>query len=93
MRRREFITLIGGAAFAPIAARAQQAMPVVGYIGLGSQASGAHMMSVARQALAHAGYVEGRTVANAPRWAEGTDSRLPELAAEMVRRQVAVMQH
>ena len=91
MRRREFLGGFCGAAAMPIVARAQQAMPVVGYIGLGSQASGAHMMSVVRHALAEAGYVEGRTVAIEPRWAEGNYSRLPELATELVRRQVAVI--
>jgi putative ABC transport system substrate-binding protein len=95
MRRREFIAALGGAAALsnlwPPAAHAQQAMPVIGYLGLGSQTSGAQMMTVFRQTLAEAGYIDGRSVTIEPRWAEGDYSRLPELAADLVRRQVTII--
>jgi putative ABC transport system substrate-binding protein len=91
MRRREFVILLGGAAVArPLAARAQQpGMPVIGYLS----ATGANerLMTVFRQALAEAGYVEGRNVAIEYRWAEGRYDRMPAMAAELVRRQVAVI--
>ena len=90
MRRREFITLLGSAAAWPLPARAQQAaIPVVGYLGSGSPSSGA--LAVLRQSLAEAGYVEGRNVTIESRWAEGQYDRLPAMAAELVRRQVAVI--
>ena len=83
--------MLGGAAAMPFTAHGQQAMPVVGYLGLGSQASGERMMTVFRQALAAAGYVEGRSVAIEPRWADGNYAQLPTLAAELVRRPVAIV--
>jgi putative ABC transport system substrate-binding protein len=93
MRRREFITLFGGAAVGwPLAARAQQpAMAVIGYLGAGSPAAGVQIIAALRQSLAEAGYVDGRNVAIESHWAEGQYDRLPAMASEMVRRQVAVI--
>jgi putative ABC transport system substrate-binding protein len=93
MRRRDFIIFFGGAAAAwPLAAGAQQpAMPVVGYLsGLSRTATPAYLAAF-QQGLDAAGYVQGRTVAIEYRWAEGRYDRLPALADDLVRRQVAVI--
>ena len=92
MRRREFISLLGGAAAWPPAARAQQpVVPVVGYLFTGTPKSSAHLEMEFRKGLSEAGYVEGQNVAIEYRYAQNQNNRLLELAADLVRRGVTVI--
>src|SRR5512132_1538692 len=92
MKRREFITLFGGAATWPLAARAQQpAMPVVGILAVAAPEANAIRLRAFREGLRTAGYVEGQNVKIEYRWAEAHTGRLPALAAGVVRERVAVL--
>jgi putative ABC transport system substrate-binding protein len=92
MKRREFIAGLGSAAVWPLAARAQQPMPVVGFLAVGSLDTRSRINVAAfHRGLAEMGYFEGRNVAMEYRWTDGQSDRLPAFAAELVRRQVAVM--
>src|SRR5215831_7845858 len=92
MRRREFIALVGGGAAWPLAARAQQpAMPVIGYFNSATPEAFSGSLSAFRQGLKETGYVESENVAIEYRWAQNQPERLPELAADLVGRQVKVI--
>ena len=91
MRRRDLLTLLGGAAGWPLAARAQQALPVIGFLHTGDPAADADLAAAFRNGLGEAGYIERQNVAIEYRWARNDNSRIPSLIDDLVRRRVAVI--
>ena len=88
MRRREFISLLGGAATWLLAAHAQQAIPVVGFLSTRARSDDPHLLAAVRQGLKDAGYIEHQNIAIEYRFAENQNDRLSALAADLVHRQV-----
>jgi ABC-type uncharacterized transport system substrate-binding protein len=92
IQRREFITLLGGAAAWPVAARAQQpTVPTVGFLRVTSAAASRHLVAAFQQGLKQTGFIDGQNVGIEYRWGDGQEDRLPELAADLVRRRVAAI--
>ena len=91
LRRRKFITLLGGAVAWPFAAHAQQAMPIIGFLSGRAPEESAHLVEAYRNALKEGGFIDGQNVAIEFRWARGDYGRLSALAADLVSRNVAVI--
>ena len=91
MRRREFIAALGGAAAWPLAARAQQRMPIIGFLHQGVASTYPDLIAAFKRGLNDSGYFEGRNVVIDYRWAENHYDRLPSMAAELVQRDIAVL--
>jgi len=91
MQRRQFITLLSGATAWPLAVGAQQAMPVIGWLNRSSADVSGDRLHVFRRSLAEAGFVEGQNLSIEYRWGDGRNERLPEMAADLVRRRVALI--
>ena len=91
MKRREFLALVGGATLAPLVARAQQPMPLVGFLNGGVSSTGVDSMAAFRKGLSEAGLVEGRNVAVEYHWFGGEYDRVPAVIADLIRRRVAVI--
>jgi putative ABC transport system substrate-binding protein len=91
IRQREFIVTVGGAAAWPLAARAQQPLPMIGFLNSGFSKDSANRIAAFRQGLGEVGFIEPQDVTIDYRWAEGVYERLPAMAADLVNRQVAVI--
>src|SRR5260370_9655789 len=91
MKRREFITLLGGAVVWPFGVNAQQSLPVVGFLSSRSSEESAHLVEAFRGGLKDGGFIEGQSVSLEFRWARGDYGRLPALAAQLVNRRVTVI--